>query len=86
MVLFNVEFRFYKNNCIVNMISFNPTTFHRSLLVWPNESNPWNYAKELRVRVANKIINKLAITWFRKESFLGLSSPLGHLVLTSLLL
>ena len=42
-------------------------------MVWPNESNPSNFAKEFRVRVANKIINKLAITWFRKESFLGLS-------------
>ena len=47
--------------------------FHRSLLVWPNESNPWNFAKEFRVRVANKVINKLAITWFRTERFLGLS-------------
>ena len=74
VVLFDVQFRFSKNNCtIVNRISFNPTTFHKSLLVWPNESNPLNFAKEFRVRVANQIINKLAKTWFRKESFLGLS-------------
>ena len=75
VVLFDVQFRFSKkhNHTIVNRISFNPTMFHRSLLVWPNESNPWNFAKEFRVRVANKVINKLAIMWFRTESFWGLS-------------
>ena len=48
VVLFDVQFRFSKkNNCtIVNRISFIPTMFLRSLLVWPNESNPWNFAKE----------------------------------------
>ena len=88
MLLFDVQFHFSKtHNCtIVNIISFNLTMFHKSLLVWPNESNPWNFAKEFRVGVANKVINKLAITWFRTESFLGLSLPLGHLVLTPSLL
>jgi len=88
VLLFDVQFHFSKtHNCtIVNIISFNLTMFHKSLLVWPNESNPWNFAKEFRVGVANKVINKLAITWFRTESFLGLSLPLGHLVLTPSLL
>ena len=48
VVVFDVQFcSSKKNNCaIVNRISFNPTMFLRSLLVWPNESNSWNFAKE----------------------------------------
>ena len=48
VVVFDVQFcSSKKNNCaIVNRISFNPTMFLRSLLVWPNEGNSWNFAKE----------------------------------------
>ena len=72
VVVFDVQFcSSKKNNCaIVNRILIQQCS---SGLCWSGQMRATHGILPKRVEVANKVINKLAITWSSTESFLGLS-------------